>query len=94
MNSVLHIKDLSLPSGVKTLQDEDLIVATVREIEEEAAAAPVEGESAEPELIGRKATDEEAAAGEEGPRRSKTGRPFGFQFSVFSFQQGVSRLLF
>jgi large subunit ribosomal protein L25 len=69
MNSVLHIKDLSLPAGVKALQDEDLIVATVREIEEEAAAAPVEGESAEPELIGRKATDEEAAAAEEGAEK-------------------------
>jgi len=69
MNSVLHIKELSLPAGVKALQDEDLIVATVREIEEEAAAAPVEGESAEPELIGRKATDEEAAAAEEGAEK-------------------------
>jgi large subunit ribosomal protein L25 len=69
MNSVLHIKDLSLPAGVKALQDEDLIVATVREITEEAAAAPAEGESAEPELIGRKATDEEAAAAEEGAEK-------------------------
>ena len=69
MNSVLHIKELSLPAGVKALQDEDLIVATVREIEEEAAAAPAEGESAEPELIGRKATDEEAAAAEEGAEK-------------------------
>ena len=62
MDSVLYIKDLKLPTGVKALQDEDLIVASVREIAEEEAAAPAEGESAEPELIGRKPTEEEAAA--------------------------------
>src|SRR5215218_3570240 len=36
LNDVLHIKDLKLPPGVKALQDEDLIVATVKEIVEEA----------------------------------------------------------
>ena len=43
LNDVLHIKDLKLPPGVKVMQDEDLIVATVKEIEEEVAAAPAEG---------------------------------------------------
>ena len=37
MNDVLHIKDLTLPPGVRVLQDEDLIVATVREIVEQTA---------------------------------------------------------
>ncbi len=70
MDSVLHIKDLKLPAGVKVLQDEDLIVASVREIAEEEATEATEGESAEPELIGRKPTDEEAAAaGEEGAEK-------------------------
>src|SRR5438552_14028780 len=32
LNDVLHIKELKLPAGVRCLQDEDLIVATVREI--------------------------------------------------------------
>src|SRR3954463_1985260 len=54
LDSVLHIKDLKLPAGVKALQDEDLIVATVKEIEEEAATEAVEGETAEPEVIGKK----------------------------------------
>src|SRR4051795_621590 len=31
-DSVLHVKDLKLPTGVRVLQDEDLIVAMVREI--------------------------------------------------------------
>src|SRR5215212_2544550 len=37
LNDVLHIKDLKLPKGVTCVQDEDLIVATVKEIQEEVA---------------------------------------------------------
>lgn len=61
LNSVLHVKELTLPPNVKPTADEDQIVATVREIVEEAAA-PAEGETAEPEVIGRK--PEEGEAGE------------------------------
>ena len=65
LGDVLHIKDLKLPSGVKAMQDEDLIVATVKEVAEEAPAEAAEG-SAEPEVIGRKAEDgAEGAAAEE-----------------------------
>jgi len=62
-DAVLHIKDLKLPPGVRVLQDEDLIVATVKEIAEEAPTEAAEGTTAEPEVIGRKPEDE--AAGEE-----------------------------
>ena len=62
-DSVLHIRDLKLPPGVRVLQDEDLIVATVREIEEAAPTEVAEAASTEPEVIGRKpAEGEEAAA--------------------------------
>ena len=65
LDDVLHIKDIKLPAGVRALQDEDLVVAQVKAIEEEAPAV-AEGETAEPEVIGRKAEDEGAAAeGEE-----------------------------
>jgi len=65
-DDVLHIKDLKLPPGVKVLQDEDLIVATVKEIVEEETIAAVEEGAAEPEVIGRKpAEGEEAAEGAE-----------------------------
>src|SRR3982750_771650 len=37
MDSVLHIKDIALPPGVKALQDGELIVASVKEILEAAA---------------------------------------------------------
>jgi len=63
LDSVLHIKDLTVPAGVKIMQDGELIVATVKEIVEEAAPEAVEAAtSAEPEVIGKKKEDEEAAA--------------------------------
>jgi large subunit ribosomal protein L25 len=67
LNDILHIKDLKIPAGVRVLQDGELIVATVKEVLEEAAIAPEEEGAAEPEVIGRKpAEGEEAAAGAEG----------------------------
>jgi large subunit ribosomal protein L25 len=73
MDSVLHIKDLTLPPGVKVLQDEDLIVCTVKEIAEETPSdVAEEGASAEPEVIGRKKEEgEEGAEGAEAPAAEK-----------------------
>ena len=65
VDDALHIKDLTLPPGAKSMQDPDLIVAMVKVIEEEAAAPAAEGETAEPEVIGRKPEEGEAAEGEE-----------------------------
>ena len=71
-DSVLYIKDVKLPPGVRCTQDEDLLVATVKEIEEAAPAeAAVEEGAAEPEVIGRKAEDEEGAAAEGGAEEKK-----------------------
>ena len=63
MDSVLHIKDLQFPEGVKPLQDPELIVAMVREVKEDVIA-PVAAEVAapEPEVIGAKEREEKAAA--------------------------------
>src|SRR3954447_2156799 len=67
-DSVLHIKELKLPPGVRILQDEDLIVATVKEIEEETVAEPGAEGGAEPEVIGRKKEEgEEGAEGAAAP---------------------------
>lgn len=63
LDSVLHIKDLQLPEGVRALQDPDLIVATVKEIVEETPEAAEAGE-AEPEVIGKKAEEGAEAAAE------------------------------
>ena len=65
LDDVVHVKDLKLPSGVKCLQDEDLIVAQVKEVKEEEVAPAAEGEAAEPEVIGKK--PEEGAEGEAAP---------------------------
>ena len=60
LNDVVHISDLKLPDGVRALQDPDQIVATVKEVVEEAPAEAAEG-AAEPEVIGKAA--EEGAEG-------------------------------
>jgi large subunit ribosomal protein L25 len=57
LDSVLHVRDLTLPPGIKALRDPDAIVAQVKEIKEEVAPA-LEAASAEPEVIGRKAAEE------------------------------------
>src|SRR3954447_21936139 len=61
LDDVLHIKDLKLPPGVKAMQDEDLVVAQVKTIEEEVAAPAAEEGAAEPEVIGRKPEEGEEA---------------------------------
>ena len=64
LDDVLHIKDLQLPNGVRPLADGEQIVAQVKEIkEEEAAPVAAEGEAAEPEVIGKKPEEGEAAEG-------------------------------
>ncbi len=62
LDDVLHIRELQLPAGIRALQDEDLVVAQVKTIAEEAAEG-AEGD-AEPEVIGKKAEEGEAAADE------------------------------
>ena len=62
LDDVLHIKDLKLPAGVRALQDEDLVVAQLKAIEEEAAPAATEEGAAEPEVIGKKPEDGEDGA--------------------------------
>jgi len=64
-DAVLHIRELKLPPGVKCLQDGDLIVATCREVLEEAPAAVAEEGAAEPEVITKGKAEEEAPATEQ-----------------------------
>jgi large subunit ribosomal protein L25 len=63
LDDVLHVKDLQLPNGVRPLADGEQIVAQVKEIKEEEAAPAAEAETAEPEVIGKKAEEGEAAEG-------------------------------
>lgn len=76
LDDVLQVKDLVLPPGVKAMQDPDLIVATVKEVKEVLPAAPeaVEGAAAEPEVIGRKAAEEEGAEPVEGAAPAKPAK--------------------
>jgi len=71
LDDVVHIKDLKLPSGVRALADPEQIVAQVKEIkEEEVAPVAAEGE-AEPEVIGKKPEEGEAAEGAAAPAEEK-----------------------
>jgi large subunit ribosomal protein L25 len=64
LGSAIHVRELVLPEGVKAMDDPDVIVVhvTAKAVEPEVAAAvaaPVAGETAEPEVIGRKVAAEE-----------------------------------
>ncbi|RMF85699.1 MAG: 50S ribosomal protein L25, partial [Planctomycetota bacterium] len=68
-NEALHIKDIELPDGVTAVGDPDEIIATVSAKRGVAAAEAelAEGEDeapTEPEVIGRKAKDEEGESEE------------------------------
>lgn len=63
----IHVRDLTLPEGVKALDPPDLVVVQIATVKvEEApapAAAPAEGAAAttaEPEIVGRRVKEEEA----------------------------------
>nr|MBU1328280.1 50S ribosomal protein L25 [Candidatus Omnitrophota bacterium] len=75
IGGTLSIKDILLPEGVKILGDSESIVFSVEHVKtiEEAVAAPVEGESLEPELIREKKEKEEAEEEEkqEAPKQEK-----------------------
>ncbi len=62
MDGAIHVRELHLPEGVVALTDPDAVVVhvTAKQVEPEAAAAaaPAAG-TAEPEVIGRKAGEEE-----------------------------------
>jgi large subunit ribosomal protein L25 len=63
INDSIHVKDLTLPAGVKVLHDPDLIVLSVAPpVKEEVAEVAVEGAPTEPEVIKEK----KEVPGEEG----------------------------
>lgn len=69
IGSVVHVKDLVLPPGVKVMDDADAVVVQVKAPEAEAApAAEVPGAAAvataEPEVITRRAADEKEGEAE------------------------------
>lgn len=71
LGHALHVKDLTLPPGIKPLSDPDEIVAVVRPkrgvqvAEGEEEEAPPEKKGAEPEVIGKGPKEEEGHAGGE-----------------------------
>jgi len=70
LNETRTVKDITLPAGVKVLTDPEVIVAAMKAIKEEVAAAPgaaPEPSAVEPELIRKEKLEE----GEEGEEEAK-----------------------
>lgn len=61
--SVIHLKDLAMPSGVTVLEDIENVVASIAVAKEEVESAPVDLSTIEVEAKGKK--EEEGAGGEE-----------------------------
>jgi large subunit ribosomal protein L25 len=61
LGQAVHVKDLKLPDGVAALNDPDTVVVhvTQKAVVEEVAAPAAAPTSTEPEVIGRKAGEEE-----------------------------------
>jgi large subunit ribosomal protein L25 len=59
LGGAIHVRDLHLPPDVQALADPDAIVVHVTAPQVELEAAEAAGEQAEPEVIGRKAAEEE-----------------------------------
>ena len=65
LNESLRARDIELPEGVKLLSDPEMVIVHCSlPVEETDEAAVATGEGAEPEIIGRKAGEEEEAAEE------------------------------
>lgn len=75
----IHASEVKLPPGVTLKTPGKALMCTVITVKVEAAAAPVEGVSAEPELIGRKepAEGEEAASGEGADKKGAADKKGG-----------------
>jgi large subunit ribosomal protein L25 len=63
LEQAIHVKELTLPEGVKSLAEPDAVVVQCvqKQLEEEAAVVPG-AEGSEPEVIGKKVAEEEEEA--------------------------------
>lgn len=64
LNGHLNADKIELPEGVKLLTDPDTVIASCAKPQELPEAGAVGGDGSEPEVIGRKAGDEEEEAAE------------------------------
>ncbi len=64
LHAILHVKDIPVPEGTRVINSPEQIVAQVRTVKEEVAPVEAQAVAAEPEVIGKKPTEEGAAAAE------------------------------
>jgi large subunit ribosomal protein L25 len=61
IGQMIHVRDIALPEGVKSMADPDAVVVLVKApVVEAAVEAEASAAAAEPELIGRRPAEEEA----------------------------------
>ena len=81
VNESLHVRDIKAPEGVRILTDGDSTVATIQppiseaKLEQMLAAAPVEAEAGEPEVVGKKKEGEAEAAPAAGAKGKEAAAP-------------------
>jgi large subunit ribosomal protein L25 len=69
VHDLLHISDLNVAAGIEILNPPDTVIATVGIVKEEPVAeTAVEGEAAEPEVIGKGKKDDEEGGAESGKK--------------------------
>ncbi|MDQ1708226.1 MAG: large subunit ribosomal protein [Pyrinomonadaceae bacterium] len=69
VHDLLHISDLNVAAGIEILNPPDTVIATVGIVKEEPVAeTAVEGEAAEPEVIGKGKKDDEEGGAEGGKK--------------------------
>jgi len=68
IGNALHVRDVRVAEGIRILDDDARVVASVSAPVAEEVAAPTEEAPAEPEVVGKKEKEEPEAAGEAKPK--------------------------
>lgn len=68
IGDALHVRDVRVAEGIRILDDEGRVVASVSAPAAEEVAAPAEEAPTEPEVVGKKEKEEPEAAGEAKPK--------------------------
>jgi len=75
IGNALHVRDVHVAEGIRILDDEGRVLASVSAPAAEEVAAPVEEAPAEPEVVGKKEKEEPEAAAEGKPKAGAEAKP-------------------
>ena len=75
IGDALHVRDVRVAEGIRILDDDARVVASVSAPVAEEVAAPTEEAPAEPEVVGKKEKEEPEAAAETKPEAAAEAKP-------------------